>query len=253
LPPAAQHGWPQQQRGLPADPYAAANSNGRVTASHSASYGARQSPSGASQPRSAARQPLPADQHALFLQTAHGRRGGGQPAPHSLKAERRAAAAAAAPAVSSLPGAAAGDYLHAYPAVKSLLQKFKWVLLCVPVFTLGAASAGSALGSRVLAAALQTHGRFVRTSLCTAAGAGLQPSQPLSGKLRPLLAFFPQGAGPGAVSPGGAERVRHAAGAAGGCCCCAGCCAAVEGFDVDLVLQGFWGSIRGPAHVPAAA
>lgn len=47
-----------------------------------------------------------------------------QQAPASRQL-RKAAAAATAAEVATLPGAAAGGYLDAYPAVKSLLQRFK--------------------------------------------------------------------------------------------------------------------------------
>lgn len=64
------------------------------------------------------------DQHALFLQFGSQGRRQMQQAPASRQL-RKAAAAATAAEVATLPGAAAGGYLDAYPAVKSLLQRFK--------------------------------------------------------------------------------------------------------------------------------
>lgn len=77
-----------------------------------------------------ARQALPPDQRALFIQSAGGgaggsRRGGGSRPAHGGKAARRAVAAAAAAQLAALPATATGDYLDPYPAVKQLMQRFK--------------------------------------------------------------------------------------------------------------------------------
>ena len=74
------------------------------------------------------RHALQGDQRSLFMQAARpGQRsavgGGGGGGGGGGKQHRRKGPAG----ISGVPLAAAGDYLEDYPAVKSLIQRFRWV------------------------------------------------------------------------------------------------------------------------------
>lgn len=135
--------WQQQQQPVQqqgwGDPYYASYAQQQPAQPHAAYYDAGATaawqpsaePAG---PPAAKRQCLEVDQRALFLQASGqaGSRGRQAAAPRLpptapglTKAERRAANAAAAGSLASLPASATGNYLDAYPAVKRLLQRFK--------------------------------------------------------------------------------------------------------------------------------